>query len=66
MPETRTGHPAMFPEALPKTLIELYSFKVDTVLDPFLGSGTTIKAASNLRRFSIEPDFTILFILIAK
>lgn len=53
MPETRKGHPAMFPEALPKALIQLYSFRDETILDPFLGSGTTIKAAKELQRNSI-------------
>jgi len=53
MPETRTNHPAMFPEALPKALIQLYSYKGETVLDPFLGSGTTIRAARALNRNSV-------------
>ena len=53
MAETRTNHPAMFPEALPKSLIQLYSYKGETVLDPFLGSGTTIKAAKSLGRNSV-------------
>ncbi|MCC7430006.1 site-specific DNA-methyltransferase [bacterium] len=37
----RIGHPAPFPEELPYRLIQLYSFKNDVVLDPFLGSGTS-------------------------
>jgi len=53
MPETRGGHPAMFPEALPRALIELYSFRDEIVLDPFLGSGTTTKAAHDLGRNSV-------------
>ena len=43
--ERQTDHEAMFPEELPKRLIKMFSFVGDTVLDPFLGSGTTIKAA---------------------
>jgi DNA modification methylase len=41
----RIGHPAPFPEELPYRLIQLYSFKDDIVLDPFMGSGTTAVAA---------------------
>ncbi len=42
---TRVGHPAPFPVELPRRLIELYTFRNDVVLDPFLGSGTTAIAA---------------------
>jgi len=37
----RVGHPAPFPIDLPYRLIQLYSFKTDIILDPFMGSGTT-------------------------
>lgn len=47
------GHPAPFPEELPKRLIKLYSFFGDTVLDPFMGTGTTAKVALELGRKSI-------------
>ncbi|PIP16299.1 MAG: hypothetical protein COX46_03105 [bacterium (Candidatus Ratteibacteria) CG23_combo_of_CG06-09_8_20_14_all_48_7] len=43
----------MFPEELPKRLIKMFSFIGDTVLDPFLGSGTTSLVAKNLHRNSI-------------
>lgn len=46
-------HDAMFPEELPYRLIRMYSFVDDTVLDPFLGSGTTSKVAAQLGRNSI-------------
>ena len=41
---------AAFPEEIPRRLIRLYSFQGETVLDPFLGSGTTMKVARELRR----------------
>ena len=47
------GHPAPFPLELPKRLIKLYSFYGDTVLDPFAGKGTTLKAAIELGRKGI-------------
>lgn len=46
-------HLAAFPEELPKRLIKMFSFVGDTVLDPFLGSGTTTLAAKKLNRNSI-------------
>jgi|DewCreStandDraft_3_1066083.scaffolds.fasta_scaffold00399_5 site-specific DNA-methyltransferase (adenine-specific) len=47
------GHEAVFPVEVPKRLIRMYSFVGDTVLDPFLGSGTTTLAAMQLGRNSI-------------
>jgi site-specific DNA-methyltransferase (adenine-specific) len=51
--ETQDKHLAMFPEELPRRLIKMFSFVADTVLDPFLGSGTTSVAARDLSRNSI-------------
>ncbi|MHB8066986.1 MAG: DNA methyltransferase [Desulfobaccales bacterium] len=55
------GHEAMFPEELPRRLIRMFTFAGDTVLDPFLGSGTTVKAALELERnsvgYEINPSF---------
>lgn len=47
------GHIAVFPEELPRRLIKMFSFIDETVLDPFLGSGTTTKVAAELNRNSI-------------
>jgi site-specific DNA-methyltransferase (adenine-specific) len=46
-------HIAMFPEELPYRIIRMFSFISDTVLDPFLGSGTTLKVAKSLFRNGI-------------
>ena len=46
-------HIAMFPEELPRRLIKMYSFVGDTILDPFVGSGTTSLVAKKLSRNSI-------------
>ena len=46
----RVGHPAPFPVELPLRLIDLYTYRGDLVLDPFLGSGTTAVAAARRQR----------------
>lgn len=57
-------HPAPFPDELPRRLIKLFSFYGDTVLDPFLGTGTTIKVAQELCRkgigYEINPNYVEL------
>lgn len=60
------GHIAMFPEELPKRLIKMFAFKGETVLDPFMGSGTTALAARNLERNSIGYEINSDFIATAK
>ena len=47
------NHSAVFPESLPSWFIKLFTEEGDKVLDPFLGSGTTCKAAAKLMRNSI-------------
>lgn len=56
------GHIAMFPEELPARLIKMFSFAGETVLDPFLGSGTTSLAARNLGRNSVGYEINSDFI----
>jgi len=47
---------AAFPEELPYRIIKLFSYKGETVLDPFAGSGTTMKVARELERNSISIE----------
>lgn len=56
------GHIAVFPEELPKRLIKMFAFVGDTVLDPFLGSGTTSLAAKKLGRNSIGYEINREFL----
>lgn len=57
----KENHPAPFPEELPRRCIRMYSFAGDTVLDPFAGSGTTLKVARELGRnsigYEINPEY---------
>jgi site-specific DNA-methyltransferase (adenine-specific) len=52
----RIGHPAPFPRELPKRCIKLFSYVDDTVLDPFMGSGTTLIEACINKRKGIGVD----------
>jgi len=60
----KIGHPAPFPLELPYRLIQLYSFKDDVVLDPFMGSGQTAIAALKSGRhfigYEINPEYVAL------
>jgi site-specific DNA-methyltransferase (adenine-specific) len=59
--EKQDKHLAMFPEEVPRRLIKMFSFVNDTVLDPFLGSGTTSLVARKLSRnsvgYEVNQDF---------
>ena len=59
--ERQVGHEAMFPEELPRRLIRMFSFPEEVVLDPFLGSGTTVRVALELGRngvgYEVQPAF---------
>ena len=59
-------HLAMFPEELPHRLIKMFSFPSETILDPFMGSGTTALAAKNLNRNSVGYEINPNFIPIIK
>ncbi len=59
-------HLAMFPEELPKRIIKMFSFVGETVLDPFLGSGTTSLAAEKLGRNSIGYEINKDFLPVIK
>jgi len=55
-------HPAVFPIALPKKCIELFTHKGELVLDPFVGIGTTLLAARDLERNAIGFDINSKYI----
>lgn len=61
---TRVGHPAPFPVELPRRLIDLYTYRGDLVLDPFMGSGSTAVAAVRTERhyagFDTDPTYVAL------
>ena len=60
--EKQSKHLAMFPEELPRRLIKMFTFVGETVLDPFLGSGTTSLAAKNLGRNSVGYEINEEFV----
>ena len=62
----RVGHPAPFPVELPAKLIELYTFVDDLVLDPFMGSGSTLVAAAQLGRRHVGYDLDAGYVELAR
>jgi|WetSurMetagenome_2_1015567.scaffolds.fasta_scaffold102440_2 site-specific DNA-methyltransferase (adenine-specific) len=62
----RTGHPAPFPTELPRRCMKLFSFVGDVVLDPFLGSGSTMVAAALNNRSGIGVDIDETYCNLAK
>ena len=63
--ESTRNHPAPFPEELAERLIRMFSFAKDTVLDPFLGTGTTIVAAARAGRNSIGVEIDPTYVKLA-
>jgi DNA modification methylase len=62
----RIGHPAPFPVELPRRCIKLFSYVGDTVLDPFLGSGTTLLACFETKRLGLGMDIDRKYCELAK
>lgn len=62
----RIGHPAPFPVELPARLIQLYTYERDLVLDPFMGSGTTLVAATEANRRAVGYDIDPTYVELAK
>lgn len=54
----KIGHPAPFPVELAERFINLYSYEKDLILDPFIGSGSTAIAATNLKRSYIGYEIS--------
>jgi DNA modification methylase len=63
---TRVGHPAPFPVELPARLIQLYTYRGDVVLDPFVGSGSTAVAALRTGRHYVGYDTDPSYIQLAE
>jgi DNA modification methylase len=58
----KTVHPATFPISLAKKIIELFTHQGELVLDPFVGSGTTLIAANDLNRNSVGFDLQAQYV----
>jgi site-specific DNA-methyltransferase (adenine-specific) len=63
---TRGGHPAPFPSELAERLIRMFSFAGDTVLDPFVGTGSTCEAAARAGRNSIGVEIDPVYLKMAQ
>lgn len=62
----RIGHPAPFPFELPDRCIKLFSYEGDVVMDPFLGSGTTLMASWKNRRVGIGIELDLGYCELAR
>lgn len=65
-PQTNSLHPAAFPPELPSRCIKLFSYKEDTICDPFLGSGTTGDVATRLGRNFIGIEKSEKYFIMSK
>jgi site-specific DNA-methyltransferase (adenine-specific) len=62
----QAGHPAPFPEELPRRAIELYTFSGEVVLDPFMGTGSTALAAAKNGRHFVGYDVSSEYVELAR
>jgi len=62
----QAGHPAPFPEELPRRAIELYTFSGEVVLDPFMGTGSTALAAAKNGRHFVGYDVSSEYVELAQ
>src|SRR5207253_8652554 len=62
----RVSHPAPFPVGLPLRLIDLYTYENDLVLDPLMGSGSTLVAAARRNRRYAGYDLDVTYVDIAR
>lgn len=65
-PASKIGHPAPFPLQLPYRLIQLYSFRDEVVLDPFMGSGQTALAALKAGRHFVGYETNSAYVDLAE
>jgi DNA modification methylase len=65
-PASNIGHPAPFPVELPYRLIQLYSFRDEVVLDPFMGSGQTALAAIKTGRHYVGYEINSAYVSLAE
>lgn len=66
VPPNFLDHPCPFPEEIPYRLIQMYSYPNDLVLDPFVGSGQTIKVARHLDRRYVGYDILEKYVQLSK
>lgn len=62
----KLGHPAPFPQELPRRLIELYTFAGEVILDPFMGSGQTALAAIQTGRHYVGYEIDEKYVKLAE
>ena len=62
----KIGHPAPFPEELPYRCIQLYTFKEEVILDPFIGSGQTAIAAIKTGRYYVGYEINEEYVKLAE
>ncbi len=65
-PETHSKHPAAFNIALPNAIIKMFSYKEDTIMDNFMGSGTSGESAVRLGRNFIGVEMSTEYFNMAK